>query len=177
MVSEVSTFPSNPDRWYSVNVTNNIIASNVSTAGTAPESHLQDSLVGRTLVNNTIVDNDSPTARLREYAFHRFLLCGPDERPHTLPRRKPRCVPVTSLNQRRRLGATAPGSASRGIITCPAGHTGSADNSNHSNSACRTVSFPTLYNDVIWHNRAFSINVVTPATGTQQSTITRWYRR
>ena len=166
---DVSTFPTRPDRWYSVNVTNNIIANNVSGWDGAGVS-LQDSLVVN-LVNNTIVDNDSTAAS--GVLFDSFF-ADQTSAPTPCPQGT-RCVPVTrpqpagvsSAKHSAEFVASLPGT-----ITCPAGHTGTADNSNHNNSACRTVSFPILYNDVIWHNRAFSISVATPTQGTQQSTIT-----
>ncbi len=166
---DVSTFPTRPDRWYSVNVTNNIIANNVSGWDGAGVS-LQDSLVVN-LVNNTIVDNDSTAAS--GILFDSFF-ADQTSAPTPCPQGT-RCVPVTrpqpagvsSAKHSAEFMASLPGT-----ITCPAGHTGTADNNNHNNSACRTLSFPELYNDVIWHNRAFSISVVTGAAGTQQTTIT-----
>jgi len=53
----VSAFPNNPERWYSVSVTNNIITDNVAGWDGGGVS-LQDSLVVN-LINNTIVSNDS----------------------------------------------------------------------------------------------------------------------
>src|SRR5207253_6946061 len=40
------------------------------------------------------------------------------------------------------------------------------------NGACRTASFPILYNDVLWQNRAFHIVIANPTSGTQQATVT-----
>ncbi len=54
---EVSVFPKDPDRWYAVSVTNNIIANNVAGWDGGGVS-LQDALAVN-LVNNTIVSNDT----------------------------------------------------------------------------------------------------------------------
>ena len=50
-------FPTTPANWYSVNVTNNIIANNVAGWDGAGVS-LQDALVVN-LINNTIISNDT----------------------------------------------------------------------------------------------------------------------
>ncbi len=55
--AEVGFFPRTPSRWYSVNVTNNIIANNVAGWDGGGVS-LQDS-IGVNLINNTIISNDS----------------------------------------------------------------------------------------------------------------------
>src|SRR5437588_8558892 len=49
-------------------------------------------------------------------------------------------------------------------ITCPAGHYAGTT---ASNGTCRTVSYPELYNNVFWQNRAFYIGVGSLGTGTQ----------
>jgi hypothetical protein len=48
-------------------------------------------------------------------------------------------------------------------VVCPAGH---YSGSVATNGTCRTVSFPELYNNVIWENRAFNITVGGLGTGT-----------
>ncbi len=50
-------FPTTPARWYTVNVTNNIIANNVAGWDGAGVS-LQDALAVN-IINNTIVSNDT----------------------------------------------------------------------------------------------------------------------
>jgi len=55
--TELTFFPSQPTNWYSVNITNNIIANNVAGWDGAGVS-LQDALAVN-LINNTIVSNDT----------------------------------------------------------------------------------------------------------------------
>ena len=55
--TDVARFPSNPGNWYSVNISNNIITNNVAGWDGAGVS-LEDSLAVN-LVNNTIASNDS----------------------------------------------------------------------------------------------------------------------
>src|SRR5207249_8144121 len=55
--AEVVTFPTDPTRWHSVQVTNNIIATNVAGWDGAGVS-LQDALAVN-IINNTIVSNDT----------------------------------------------------------------------------------------------------------------------
>jgi hypothetical protein len=168
---EVSTFPSTPASWYSVLVTNNIITNNVAGWDGAGVS-LQDS-IGVNLINNTIVSNDS-TASSGTLMGAFFApeasaptACPLDPNP---PHAQLRCVPL-SLPQPSGLssaGHTVEFLASLpASITCPDGHGAGV------NGACRSVSFPILYNDLFWQNRAFNIVVTNPAAGSgaQQASV------
>ena len=56
--TEVGAFPTNPDRWYDVTVTNNIIANNV--AGWDGARRIAGGRAeGAAVVNNTIASNDT----------------------------------------------------------------------------------------------------------------------
>jgi hypothetical protein len=175
--SEVSTFPTLPDRWYSVNVTNNIIANNVAGWDGAGVS-LQDSLAVN-LINNTIVSNDSTASSGSLFgAFFATQASAPTPCPPSVlqnggsgscvPLSTPQPAGLASAGHTAEFMASLPGS-----IRCPVGHgLGGTGTDPRINGACRTVSFPILYNDVIWQNRAFNIDVVVPASGSQQSTVT-----
>ncbi len=53
-------------------------------------------------------------------------------------------------------------------VTCPAGHgSGGTGTGGLTNGACRSFSYPLLYNDVFWQNRSFYIGVGSLGTGTQ----------
>src|SRR5207253_933904 len=91
--AEVSRIPTNPSQWYSVNVTNNIIANNVAGWDGAGVS-LQDALVVN-LVNNTIMSNDTtassgvlfnilwpPLASIMEHTC--TINCGTLSSPHII---------------------------------------------------------------------------------------------
>jgi hypothetical protein len=175
---EVGNFARNPDRWYMVKVTNNIITNNVAGWDGAGVS-LQDS-IGVNLINNTIVSNDSTASS--GTLFGAFFApeasaptpCGRDANGASI-----RCIPLSTPQ---------PAGISSGrhsaeflnslpnTITCPAGHpfpSNGNPNNTVNNGACRSVSFPMLLNNVLWQNRAFNIAVpVAPATGAQQVLVT-----
>jgi hypothetical protein len=166
--TEVSAFPNNPERWYSVNVTNNIIANNVAGWDGGGVS-LQDSLVVN-LINNTIISNDSTASSGTLFgAFFAPQASAPTPCPRDSVGANIPCVPLSdpqpaglsSAGHTAEFLASLPAS-----ITCPDGHGSGV------NGACRAVSFPILYNDVLWQNRAFNIVVTNPAAGAQQATVT-----
>jgi hypothetical protein len=175
--TEVGTFPRNPERWYSVTVTNNIIADNVAGWDGGGVS-LQDS-IGVNLINNTIVSNDSTASSGSLFgAFFAPEASSPTPCPREASGASTRCVPlsdpqpagISSGRHSAELLSSLPGT-----IICPTGHgVGGTGAGGRTNGACRNVSYPILYNDVIWQNRAFNIDVVQPATGsgTQQSVVT-----
>jgi hypothetical protein len=172
---EVGTFPNNPERWYTVTATNNIIANNVSGWDGGGIS-LQDS-IGVNLINNTIISNDSTASSGTLFgAFFAPEASSPTPCPRDASGASTRCT-VLSTPQPAGLSSgrhSAEFLASLPTnITCPTGHgVGGTGTGGRVNGACRTVSFPILYNDIFWQNRAFNIVVTQPATGSQQSTVT-----
>jgi len=157
--AEVSTFPNNNSRWYSVNVTNNIITNNVAGWDGAGVS-LQDSLVVN-LINNTIASNDSTATSGSLFgAFFAPEASAPTPCP-TVGGASIRCVPLSApqpagLSSARHT-AEFLASLPVGTIACPTGH--------GTGNACKTVSYPILYNDVLWQNRAFNPAVTQPVAG------------
>jgi len=173
---EVSTFPTTPANWYFVNVTNNIIANNVAGWDGGGVS-LQDS-IGVNLINNTIVSNDSTASSGSLFgAFFAPEASAPTPCPRDLIGANVRCVPLSTPQP---AGVSAAGHTAEFLaslpasITCPPGHPLNTPNPNNGvvNGACRTASFPILYNDVLWQNRAFHIVIANPTSGTQQATVT-----
>ncbi|HKV76920.1 MAG TPA: hypothetical protein VJP02_02195 [Candidatus Sulfotelmatobacter sp.] len=175
--AEVGAFPNNPERWYSVNVTNNIITNNVAGWDGGGIS-LQDSLAVN-LINNTIVSNDSTASSGTLFgAFFAPEASSPTPCPTDAQGASIRCVPLSDPQP---AGLSSAGHTAEFLrslpasILCPVGHgAGGAAPAGRRNGACRTVSFPILYNDVLWQNRAFNIVVTEPAvgSGSQQSTVT-----
>jgi hypothetical protein len=185
--TEVSTFPNTPNgilllcpdcAWYSVNVTNNIIANNVAGWDGAGVS-LQDS-VAVNLINNTIISNDSTASASPLFgAFFANQTSAPTPCPRDTIGANIRCVPlsapqpagVSSATHSAEFLASLPAS-----ITCPAGHPINIGSplTGVVNGDCRTVSFPVLFNNVLWQNRAFHIDVTQPGpnSGAQQATVT-----
>ena len=175
---DVSTFPNNPERWYSVSVTNNIIANNVAGWDGGGVS-LQDSLAVN-LINNTIISNDSTASSGSLFgAFFAPEASAPTTCPRDPlpPHAQTRCVPLSdpqpaglsSAEHTVEFKASLPTN-----ILCPTNHgVGGTTPGGRTNGACRTVSFPELFNDVFWQNRAFNIVVTQPAagSGSQQATV------
>ena len=173
---EVSTFPTTPANWYFVKVSNNIITNNVAGWDGGGVS-LQDS-IGVDLINNTIVSNDSTASSGTLFgAFFAPEASAPTPCGRDVIGANLRCVPLSTPQP---AGVSAAGHTAEFLaslpasITCPPGHPLNTPNPNNGvvNGACRTASFPILYNDVLWQNRAFHIVVVNPTSGTQQATVT-----
>ncbi|MBZ5569653.1 MAG: hypothetical protein LAN64_17640 [Acidobacteriia bacterium] len=170
---EVSTFPLLPPLWYSVDVTNNIIANNVAGWDGAGVS-LQDSLKVN-LINNTIISNDSTASSGTLFgAFFATQASAPTPCPRDAQGANIPCVPLSDPQP---AGLSAAGHTAEFLaslpanVICPAGHASGAL-SDLLNGDCRQISFPILYNDVFWQNRAFNIVVTDPSAGAQQATVT-----
>ncbi len=173
--SEVGTFPNNPERWYSVMVTNNIITNNVAGWDGGGIS-LQDSLAVN-LINNTIVSNDSTASSGTLFgAFFAPEASSPTPCPTDSVGASTRCVPLSDPQPAGLASAGHTAEFLRSLpasILCPVGHgVGGTGLGGRTNGACRAVSYPVLYNDVLWQNRAFNIVVTQPGAGSQQSTVT-----
>ncbi|MGC2193649.1 MAG: hypothetical protein WA628_03165, partial [Terriglobales bacterium] len=169
--SEVTFFPDgrattgrngHPSRWYSANVTNNIIANNVAGWDGAGVS-LQDALQVN-LINNTIISNDTTAS-----SGVLFNTLGAPIASST----GSNCILAggTTASCPQPAGLVAIGNSptfladlSSLTIRCPDGHFAGASGTN---GTCKTVSYPILYNDVFWQNRAYHIGVGNLGTGTQ----------
>jgi hypothetical protein len=173
--AEVGFFPRTPSRWFSVNVTNNIIANNVAGWDGGGVS-LQDS-IGVNLINNTIISNDSTASSGTLFgAFFAPQASSPTPCPRDAQGANVPCVPLSDPQP---AGLSSAGHSAEFLaslpatITCPPGHPLNTANPTQGvvNGACRTVSFPILYNDVFWKNRAFNIVVTNPSAGALQATV------
>jgi hypothetical protein len=150
--SEVVSFPRTPSRWYSVNVTNNIIANNVAGWDGAGVS-LQDALAVN-FINNTVMSND--TTASSGVLFNTFgaplaSSSGPTCTSNCGTASAPQPAGLVAIQNSAILSANLPVT-----VTCPQGHfAGSTAN----NGTCRNVSYPLLDNNVFWQNRSFYIGV------------------
>ncbi len=164
---EVSTFPNDSFRWYSVRVTNNIITNNVAGWDGAGVS-LQDSLVVN-LINNTIVSNDSTASSGTLFgAFFADQASAPTPCPRDAQGGNIPCVPLSAPQP---AGVSSAGHTAELLVSLPAGLNCPNGHGGTSGIGCRSVSVPILYNDVIWQNRAFNIVVTNPAAGAEQATV------
>ena len=163
--TDLLTFPTTPTRWYSINATNNIIVNNVAGWDGAGVSLLDALAVN--LINNTIASNDTTAsagvlfstigAPLASAGGINCMLTGTTSCPQP--------AGIVSVQNSVNLTANLPA----GTITCPAGHfqPGTPQSGTASTPpTCLKVSYPELYNNVIWQNRAFDIGVGTLGTGT-----------
>ena len=174
---EVSAFPTSPNNWYSVSVTNNIIANNVAGWDGAGVS-LQDALKVQ-FINNTVVANDTTAS-----AGVLFNTLGATQastpppgctpQPDTTLPQDPSCInPVTTSTPQAAGLVTMPNTpnlaaALPGTVVCPSGY-GYPGNTNQqrTNGPCRQVSLPLITNDMFWQNRAFHIEVGGFGAGSQ----------
>ncbi len=159
--NEVVAFPTHPERWYGVTITNNIISDNVAGWDGGGVS-LQDALKV-SFVNNTVVAND--TTASAGVLFNTIGApnaavpppgCTPQPDP-TLPQ-DPSCeAPVTTSTDQTAGLVTMQHTpnliaAMPTTVNCPGqfypGGVG-----------CRTMSLPYISNDLFWQNRTFHIDV------------------
>ena len=177
--TDVSTFPTAPSNWYSVTVTNNIIANNVAGWDGAGIS-LQDALEVN-LVNNTIISNDTTAS-----AGVLFNTLGAPLASASGPTCTANCGTV-SLPQPAGLVAVQNSAGLQSVIgstiVCPKGFTdptvgtpvctgkgsctvNSPTYIGNANGSCKDISYPLIANDLFWQNRAFYIGVGALGTGT-----------
>ncbi|CAB3732704.1 hypothetical protein LMG24238_05873 [Paraburkholderia sediminicola] len=150
--TDVQRSPSNPNAWYSVQVTNNIIANNV--AGWAGGGVSLQDAVAVNFVNNTVVANDStasagvlfntPAATQANVGPPNCTTVGSETTcsPITTSTFEPAGLETARHTQNFIVAFTNPG------VACPAGLPN-----------CTTFSNPVLTNDVFWQNRTFYITV------------------
>jgi Bacterial Ig domain len=159
--TEVTFFPSTPVNWYSVNITNNIIANNVAGWDGAGIS-IQDALATN-LINNTIIDNDSTaSAGILFNTLGAPLSSSPGSSCIQAGGTTASC-PQPSGVVATQNSPTLDTTLSAYTLTCPAGHFAGAT---ATNGTCKAFSYPILANNVIWKNRSFYIGVGGPGAGT-----------
>ena len=143
--------------WYSINVTNNIIANNVAGWDGGGVS-LQDALAVN-FINNTVASNDTTAS-----SGVLFNTLGAPEasapgsnciQAGGTTRSCPQPAGLVTMRNTSLL------TSSVGSVTCPTGHGTSG-----TNATCKNFSVPLLDNDVFWQNRSFYIGVGSLGTGT-----------
>jgi uncharacterized repeat protein (TIGR01451 family) len=167
--TDVINFPNgaaDSGKWNSVSVTNNIITDNVAGWDGGGVSLLDALNVN--IVNNTISANDS-TASAGPLFGSLFAPLASAPGPSTGAicagggQSCPQVAGLVSDTNSAILKANLPAvgvPVNQGGFTCPARHTGSSN-------SCRYYSVPLLDNNVIWRNRSFVIGVGGFGTGTQ----------
>ncbi len=164
--TEIAFFPRNPNPtnpavspgWYSINVTNNVIADNVAGWDGAGVS-MQDAL-NVNLVNNTIASNDTTATAgvlFNTLGAPEASAPGATNQTTSSTTSAPQPAGVVAMLNSPNLTASFAGLT----LTCPA---------NHPN--CAKVSFPYMANDLFFENRAFYIGVGALSSAYQQNIVT-----
>ncbi len=162
--TEVGFFPTNPTRWYSVAVTNNIISNNVAGWDGAGVS-LQDALVVN-MINNTIVSNDTTASSgvlFNTIGAPEGSAPGDTNQSTSMITSAPQAAGVATMRNSSLLSSSLPF-----LVICPAGHPLSPLNPMLPtlNGSCRNFSVPLLLNDIIWENRSYYIGIGALGSGT-----------
>src|SRR4029077_7208942 len=152
--TDVSTFPSQPNLWNSVSITNNMIVNNVAGWDGGGIS-LQDSL-NVSIINNTIASNDTlASSGVLTQSIGTPQASAPagscTNTAGTTTTSCPQSAGVTSTQN----SSLLTGAIGTATITCPTGQPG-----------CAGFSNPLLQNNVIWQNRSFYIGVSNTGTPT-----------
>ena len=164
--SSTVTFPGvtgSRSPWYDPLVTNNIIVNNVAGWDGAGVSLLDALNVN--IINNTIMSNDSTASAGPLFNTIGAPLASTQQssciQTGSTTASCPQVAGLVSVQNSATLVANFPAS-----ITCPAFHGGGTGTTGVVNGTCRTVSYPELWNDIFWQNRSFNIAVGTFGTGT-----------
>ena len=165
--TDVARWPSTPNQWYSVNVTNNIIANNVAGWDGGGVS-LEDSLVVN-LINNTIISNDTTASSGVLFNTLGAPLASTQSPPPATTKNGTSSLPqpagLVTMQNSPQLNSSFVGI---GPITCPPGH---YSGSTAHNGTCTKISYPILANDVFWQNRSFDIGVGALSAAYQQNIV------
>jgi len=156
----VLTFPQQPDQWYQVTIQNNIITNNVAGWDGAGISLLDALNVN--IVNNTIMSNDTTASSGMLFNTIGAPLASsqgpcpggrnPDGTcPTAVTTSTPQPAGIVAIQNSSNLAANMPAT-----VVCPTGHFSGLI---ATNAECRQVSYPELFNNVVFQNRTFNITV------------------
>ncbi len=165
--ADVPRFPNNPERWYGINVTNNIISNNVAGWDGGGVS-LEDAL-SVNFVNNTIVSNDTTASAGVLFNTLGAPMASTQSQPSQTSNANgtaslPQPAGIVTVQNSTQLASSLPAS-----VSCPANHY--APGTPRNNGTCTKFSYPYLANDVIWQNRAYYIGIGSMSTQYQQNVV------
>jgi hypothetical protein len=170
--TEVAAFPTAPQRWYDISVTNNIIVNNVAGWDGAGVS-LQDSFK-TSFINNTVASNDT-TASAGVLFKTLGAIDAASPPPGCLPTpdpsqpQNPNCLQTNAPHIPQPAGLVTMQNTPNMIsqitagTVCPTGFAyGNANDTTASrtNGRCVLIGLPKMVNDLFWQNRAFHVEIV-----------------
>jgi hypothetical protein len=161
--SDVVAFPNNPNNWWAITVTNNIIADNVAGWDGAGIS-LVDAL-NVNIINNTVVSNSTTASAGILFTTIGYPLAS-SEGANCVIGTETSCPQVSglvSIQNSSVLQGNLPAS-----VTCPANHYQGAT---QVNGTCRSYSYPQLLNNIFWQNSAYYIGVGALSAQYQQNVV------
>jgi hypothetical protein len=167
--SDIVAFPDDPCQWNEVTVTNNIIVDNVAGWDGAGLSLLDSPNVN--IINNTIAFNGSTASAGPLFNTIGAPLAstqGPTCTANCGTTTKPQVGGVAVIQNSAVLTANLAGLP----VVCPAGHYQGAGTNAATNGACRFVSYPKLENNIIYHNASYYIGVGALSPQFQQNVVT-----
>jgi hypothetical protein len=156
--ADVSRFPSHPENWYSVSITNNIIANNVAGWDGAGIS-LEDALSAN-IVNNTIVSNDTTASAGVLFNTLGAPLASTQSPTPVITNNGTSSLPQPAGVVTMQNSPQLTSSFTTGPVTCPTDH-----------PKCTSISYPYLANNVIWQNRSYNIGVGALSSTYQQNIV------
>jgi hypothetical protein len=169
--SDMVAFPDDPGQWNSVTVTNNIIVDNVAGWDGGGISLLDSPNVN--IVNNTIAFNNSTASAGPLFNTIGAPLAsqgGPTCTSGCGSTTAPQIGGVVALPNSTLLTANL----SATPVVCPAGHFQGTGTNAATNGACRFVSYPKLENNIIWQNASYYIGVGALSSQFQQNVISMY---
>jgi hypothetical protein len=154
--ADMVAFPNDPGQWNSVTVTNNIIVDNLAGWDGAGIS-LKDS-ANVNIINNTIAQNASTASSGVLFNTLGGPLAsqqGPTCTTNCGTTSAPQVAGVVALQHSAILTANLAATP----VVCPAGHFQGTGTNAATNGACRSISYPKLENNIIYHNSSYYIGV------------------
>ena len=166
--SDMVAFPDDPGQWNLVTVTNNIIVDNVAGWDGAGISLVDSPNVN--IINNTIALNASTASAgilFNTLGGPIASQQGPTCTANCGTTSKPQVAGVVALQNSAVLTANLAATP----VVCPAGHFVPGGANAATNGACRSISYPKLENNIIYHNSSYYIGVGALSPQFQQNVV------
>jgi hypothetical protein len=161
--SDVVTFPTQPNYWWSPTITNNIIADNVAGWDGAGVSMVDALNVN--FINNTVVSNSTTASAGILFTTIGYPLASSEGANCVIGTETscPQVAGLVSIQNSSVLSANLPAT-----VVCPANHyQGTAQ----TNGTCRSYSYPLMENNIFWQNSAYYIGVGALSAQYQQNVV------